>query len=124
MESDFSKNLVELTLAEGEDGSGYQKLAQQNNLSEVSPEPEMECKNEASSNLKKYCGELTGDDASVTSKLVGYLTRLNDPSVANMGPCAESATDILEHGSRFGFNSALKTVDEAHVVTSYVLWYS
>ena len=44
MESDFSKNLVELTLAEGESESGYQKLAQQNNLSEVSPEREMEFK--------------------------------------------------------------------------------
>merc|ERR1712136_381107 len=72
IESDFSKNLAELSLAEDEAENGYQKVTLEN-------------KEQESANLKKSAGELTSDRDSSNAELsavVQYLAKLNDMCVA------------------------------------------
>jgi len=49
VESDFSKNLAELSLSEDEAEAGYQKLMQQNKVTKVSKEQDVKYKEQESS---------------------------------------------------------------------------
>ena len=85
IESDFSKNLAELSLAEDEAENGYQKVTQENKVTKVSKEQDVKYKEQESANLKKSAGELTSDRDSSDAELsavVQYLAKLNDMCVA------------------------------------------
>ena len=85
VESDFSKNLAELSLSDDEAEAGYQKLTQQNKVTKVSKEQDVKYKEQESSGLKKSAGELTSDRDSANAELsavVEYLAKLNDMCVA------------------------------------------
>merc|ERR1712064_21522 len=85
IESDFSKNLAELSLAEDEAENGYQKVTQENKVTKVSKEQDVKHKEQESANLKKSAGELTSDRDSSNAELsavVQYLAKLNDMCVA------------------------------------------
>merc|ERR1712136_729359 len=74
VESDFSKNLAELSLAEDEAEAGYQKITQENKVNKASKEQD----------LKKSGGELTSDGDSASAELsavVEYLAKLGDMCV-------------------------------------------
>ena len=85
VESDFSKNLAELSLAEDEAEAGYQKITQENKVTKASKEQDVKYKEQESANLKKSASELTSDRDSANSELsavVQYLAKLNDMCVA------------------------------------------
>merc|ERR1712012_1154399 len=85
IESDFSKNLAELSLAEDEAETGYQKVTQENKVTKVSKEQDVKYKEQKSANLKKSAGELASDRDSSNAELsavVQYLAKLNDMCVA------------------------------------------
>ena len=85
IESDFSKNLAELSLAEDEAENGYQKVTQENKVTKVSKEQDVKYKEQESANLKKSAAELTSDRDSSNAELsavVQYLAKLNDMCVA------------------------------------------
>jgi len=85
VESDFSKNLAELSLAEDEAEAGYQKITQENKVTKAAKEQDVKYKEQESANLKKSASELTSDRDSANSELsavVQYLAKLNDMCVA------------------------------------------
>merc|ERR1719383_506240 len=78
IESDFSKNLAELSLSESESESSYQKLTQENKVTKVTKEQDVKYKQEESANLKRSSGELTSDRDSANAELsavVQYLAK-------------------------------------------------
>jgi chromosome segregation ATPase len=130
VESDFSKNLAELTLAEDEAESGYQKLTQQNKVTKASLEQDVKYKGESSGALKKEVGEWTGDKDSATTELsavVEYLSKLNDMCVAKAETYEETvrrraaeiaglkeALSILSEGALLQKNSLKRVGISAH----------
>merc|ERR1712227_879743 len=85
VESDFSKNLAELSLAEDEAEAGYQKITHENKVTKAAKEQDVKYKEQESANLKKSASELTSDRDSANSELsavVQYLAKLNDMCVA------------------------------------------
>merc|ERR1712209_252713 len=94
IESDFSKNLAELSLSESESGSSYQKLTQENKVTKVSKEQDVKYKQEESANLKRSSGELTSDRDSANAELsavVQYLAKLGDMCIVKAETYAEKA---------------------------------
>ena len=93
VESDFSKNVAEVTLAEDEVESGYRKLTQQNTVTKASLQQDAKHKGENSGALKKKVGDWTGDKESATvglSAVVECLSKLNDMCGAKAVPYAET----------------------------------
>merc|ERR1712209_138162 len=91
IESDFSKNLAELSLTESESESSYQKLIQEK---KVSKEQDVKYKQEESANLKRSSGELTSDRDSANAELsavVQYLAKLGDMCIVKAETYAEKA---------------------------------
>ena len=94
IESDFSKNLAELSLAEDQAENGYQKVTQENKVTKVSKEQDVKYKEQESANLKKSAGELTSDQDSSNAELsavVQYLAKLNGMCVAKAETYEEKA---------------------------------
>jgi len=94
IESDFSKNLAELSLTESESESSYQKLTQENKVTKVSKEQDVKYKQQESSNLKRLSGELSSDRDSANAELsavVQYLAKLGDMCIVKAETYAEKA---------------------------------
>jgi len=114
VESDFSKNLAELSLAEDEAEAGYQKITQENKVNKASKEQDVKYKAQESANLKKSAGELTSDGDSASAELsavVEYLAKLGDMCV----PKAETYEEKVRRRTAeiTGLKEALSILSES-----------
>eukprot|EP00450_Noctiluca_scintillans_P002421 CAMPEP_0194482150 /NCGR_PEP_ID=MMETSP0253-20130528/4235_1 /TAXON_ID=2966 /ORGANISM="Noctiluca scintillans" /LENGTH=688 /DNA_ID=CAMNT_0039321673 /DNA_START=47 /DNA_END=2116 /DNA_ORIENTATION=+ len=119
IEADFSKNLAELSLAEEEGESSYQKLTQTNHLAKVSKEQDVKYKQEESTNLKRSSGELTSDRDSTSAELsavVQYLAKLNEMCVAKAETYSERASRRMAEIA--GLKEALSILSEGALLQS------
>ena len=85
IESVFTKKLAEPSLAEDEAENGYQKATQENNVTKVSKEQDVEYKEQECANLTKFADESTSERDSTNaefSAIVQYFTKLNNIRVA------------------------------------------
>ena len=81
IERNFTKNLAESPLVEDEVEIRCQKVTQENNVTKVSKEQVVNCKEQESSNLKKFADESTIQRDSSKAEfpaMVQYPTKLND----------------------------------------------
>jgi chromosome segregation ATPase len=76
VESDFSKGLAEMKVAEETAASTYEKETQENKLEKTTKEKDVEYKTKESTSLEKTSAELTADRQGVQTQLDGILDSL------------------------------------------------
>jgi len=112
VESDFTKGLAEMKVAESSAETDYEKTTYMNKIAKVSKEKDVEYKVKEATKLDKAVAEATSDKDGVQSELdalLEYLVKLDKMCVAKAEPYAEKVarrTAEIE-----GLKEALKIIE-------------
>merc|ERR1719253_1772990 len=92
-ESDFSKELAEITSTEEAAASGYESQSKENGLELTTKSQDIKYKTKESKSLDKSVTELSGDRTTVQEELdavLEYYSKIKDECVAKAEPYAET----------------------------------
>lgn len=112
VESDFSKNLAEMTATEGAAASTYDQQTKQNDITRVTKEQDVKYKAKEATGLDKTVSELSSDKEGVQAELsavVEYLGKLDKMCVAK--PETYTARKERRQSEIDGLKQALNILD-------------
>merc|ERR1719161_3339813 len=129
-ESDFSKDLSEISAIEGQAAAAYDKQTKENDLTKTMKSQDEKYKTKEFTSLDKTIGELTSDREGVQTEqdaVLEYLGKINERCIAKAEPYAEikarreaeieglkEALDILESETALIQKSSKRTLRGVH----------
>mmetsp|Transcript_146089 Transcript_146089/g.266222 ORF Transcript_146089/g.266222 Transcript_146089/m.266222 type:complete len:225 (-) Transcript_146089:58-732(-) len=116
-ESDFSKSLAEMEVAESSEASAYEKMKKANAITKVSKEQEVKYETKEAASLDKATAEVTADLETTQSELSGVMETLASLAKSCTSKVESYAARTAARASEIaGLKEALSILEEQTVL--------